>query len=756
MSRWIRWGGFWLVMLLLSSYLPVTAQSSEPPLPVVSEPTAHPRVLITATYLEQTLRPRLREATWETLYQYVTSSQAEADLNANPHQVTKAYALAYLLTGEARFATAGNRGLQMMVQALRARITTGEPWDAQFLDNLAGAAIGYDWLHSTLSAQDRQQITPVLIEAAQYLNDPTRDTGRVYLPTGEDTYRFAAYDHWGLRAIWAVSAVSLALYGEDYRAAALLDYARDLFTGWIIPALETQPGGAWAEGVTYGAQAHWATVQTVTIWWTARGENFFDNTRWWYDRLAYNLFTTYPAVETENTPYWHYTEAIGAGASNPESAALIRAQNLLLGTIYPGSEHATWQAWLDWQANTTLQGWMAVEEFLWHMPSEPVEPPWLLWYTLHTGHAFLRSTWTDSTGNLDQDATVVTFHAGDRFAAEQYYAQGSFTLWRAGSILIPQGGVFAPATDHMANYTMRTVAGNTLLICDLAENFDGIYPNPERDIWLNDCGQRSLVPNTAINPFYKEDNPAYETGTILRYSEEGNIRYFRADLTPAYNSTAYTSPGNRAKVSEVQREFIYLRPGTILIYDRVITTQASFTPINVIHVASPPEERNNWLVVEAGTSQVAIAGIAPQTSDRLVEGYQVAGEEVAPLENDQPAYRLEFTPEQPSTSNFFLTLLIADEQGAALPVWQYVTGESVVGVAWADWQVMFDDDPGNLTGAIFQVQGGVTNVLVTGLVPGGGYRVTLPDGTQVNLLADSAGTLYIFTQMAGELRLQGA
>lgn len=777
-----------IALLLLSvgispaSFASPTVQIGSPSLPTARPPSVHPRLLLTPDYLEFTLRPRLAAQTesWKQFLSYVDGDQPEADLSRHPDHVTRSLAAAYLVTGNHHYADRARVGLLQMVQELESHpaLSEGSQWDALFLDRVGSVALAYDWLYDSLLPADRDALEDVLIRATDVLNDPTRDVGRVYHLTPEGTYRFVSYDHWGSQMVWALAATGLALLGEHEAAVERVDYARALLTGWIIPTLEELSGGSWAAGPTDGFVASWANFHTAAAFWTALGENYFDDTLWWYDRLAYDMFLALPSVQhVGNDPlkakFWGYPSVIGMSERYSEAALLGRAGDALLTAIFSGTDHAAWMNWFLRQGTErdgvpSLQGAFAVEEFLWYDPeAEGFPPPYTLWYAAGTGQVFLRSSWSRL---LDEGITYISFNAGDRFALNQFFDQGNFTVWRSGGDLVVRSGVYSGEgdSDHDANYYGRTIAANVPLICDLAENFDAMRPNRERQIWLNDCGQRSVLPaeSSAINPFYRADHRAsYETGAILRYAEEGLMTYFRADLTAAYNSPAYVSIGNRPKANEVLREFVYIRDGTLIIHDRVVPADPSFTVMNQLHFNAPPVTQGTWQQVTAGKATLYVTGVAPQNSFNVDDGYKVAGEVVdrafgQPVGNayeSQPYgyYRLIFVPFEQRDTHYFLTVLIVQDSGqASLPSAAYVQGDGTYGVVIGDWQVMFDDDAGDLSGTTFPASETTPNLLITGLEPLGEYRLTLPDGSRDTVTADDAGTLFTQITYTGEVRLR--
>ncbi|MFP4321621.1 MAG: hypothetical protein ACLFTK_04135 [Anaerolineales bacterium] len=647
-----------------------------------------------------------------------------------------------------------------MVEAIAAHpsLTDNAAWDAAFVDNVAGVAVAFDWLHPTLLPSDRDALTEVMLAAAAALNDPRRGTDRAYiLSENGEFYRFAAYDHWGPRVLWAVAATGLALLGADPAAAELVDYARDLLRGWMLPALDDLSGGAWPAGPEPSIRATWALLQTVTAFWTARGEDYFADVAWWYDRLAYTPFGYAPAIhEGARGPYWAWPGLFGPGALSGEAGVLARAHDSLLATIYNGTEHA---AWMGWFLNTAspdrspphLEGAYAADALLWEIEDTAAEPPpWLVWYTRGTGHAFMRSAWAGD------DVTYVAFSAGDRYAADQFLAQGHLTLWRGDDPLLVRAGSAQGGAAHTANFYGRSAAANVPLICDLAEDFTNARPAPPQTVWLNDCGQRGMAPfsASAINSYYRAENPqAYETGTILRFAEEGGLVYFRADLTAAYNSPRYSTAGNAPKVQEVLREIVFIRPATILLHDRITPTAPDAALINPFHTPTAPSLAGDWVRVANGDSLLFWRDLVPENRVALAEGYEVAGQDVSPSGASAPAFQITSQPTINRAHHPFLTLMRLGAQTGQAPDARYVSGEGVYGAVFDTWQILFDDDPQDIDRLTAEIMPGVTDVLIVGLAPLGDYRVTLPDGMRESLLADDAGTLYIFTSQPGTLSL---
>ncbi|MBI5960209.1 MAG: DUF4962 domain-containing protein [Chloroflexi bacterium] len=774
----------WLVALLLlpTVFHPIPAhpiahaQETGVPLPVAAF-GEHPRLLISQQYVDETLKPRAaaNASTWANFAAYVDSDSPEENAEWTPSTALRSLALAWLATGNADYA---NRATRLMVNLANtienAGAMKGEGYDGEFTTNVAGLAVGYDWLYETLTPEDRAALRDTLWRAAQVLRDPAGDVDSVVWYEGE----LMAFGNYEPRWLWALTATALALWGENDQAPELLDFCRQLFIDSFIPGLDLQDGGAWAEGPVYGFIAIWPRVQIALAWWTAAGENYFDDTRWWYDRLAYDMFLYHPTTTTTfgedwGDPIHSYPSIIGDSERYHGAAAYGRAQDLLLRAVFVETEHGDWMDWFLRQPPDSMPGWMASEEFLWRDPDAVGTPPDITtWYAPYLGHVFMRSNWADESGQLDSGATYVSFNAGDRITYHQFFDQGNFTLFHNGEDLVVRSGVYSGdgTSEHDANYYVRTIAANTILVCDLAEDFDGIRPNNERDVWLNDCGQRTMRPaaRTAFNMDYLIANwQSYDTGSITRFGEAGGATYLRADITGAYNSTVYTTPENRAKVSTVIREFVYWRPGWVIVADRVITTYPSYTTQVVFHFQNAPAPSGLFFGSLVRESAVYMQNLLPNSQVTMVEGFQVAGEEVntswgGPVsnnfENDPYGYfRLEINPAQLNLENWFLTLFTAQDASAPPPAEGIlIQSDTMRGTALGSVQVMFDLAPENsqdVTTATFQVAPSVQALLITGLRPGATYQFEGEGRTAQTLTASEAGLILISDILPGAIRL---
>lgn len=190
--------------------------------------------------------------------------------------------------------------------------------------------------------------------------------------------------------------------------------------------------------------------------------------------------------------------------------------------------------------------------------------------------------------------TFVSFKAGHSFTHHGHYDAGHFTLYKGAPLAINSsnyGGILAP---NRLNYSIRSVAKNTLLVLKPNEE---VNPNRHFTVNVSDGGQRITLPTgsnlVSVDDWERNRN----TGSHLNGAELINYHtqrdqyvYISVDLTPAYNNTHYDDNGDQGKIRKVIRNLIYLLDEDhLIVYDQVTTTNASYLKKWLLHSVRKPE-----------------------------------------------------------------------------------------------------------------------------------------------------------------------
>ncbi|ABB32228.1 hypothetical protein GeomeDRAFT_1571 [Geobacter metallireducens RCH3] len=259
------------------------------------------------------------------------------------------------------------------------------------------------------------------------------------------------------------------------------------------------------------------------------------------------------------------------------------------------------------------------------------------------GWVAMRSAWNDPDatyalfkaepfyyhGHMHHDSLAFMIAKGEELALAR---SGNYMCWYEGGPLRDKN----PGWPQAANFFTRTISTNNLLIYDPNEDFGG---------WANDGGQRittywddkwGRTYNGTANGNYRD------IGGLVRFERSDRYVYTAADATRAYNSTAVTTGKSKAKVSLVQREFVYLRsPGGdddyFVVFDRVDAVKPDFKKLWLLQLRARPEfdgsakvtvgnesggihrsENTSRITVRQERSQLRSTTLLPKKDNRVV------------------------------------------------------------------------------------------------------------------------------------------
>ncbi len=489
----------------------------------------------------------------------------------------------------------------------------GQSW------NLSVVSIAYDWLYGYpgFSQSDKLLIR-------ERIESWTRDCIN-QIRTDDDVFNNHTWYH--LRAVYLAA---LALYGESEEAARWLGFADRYWRNNLSGAVGLFKGG-WHEGLSYSSRA---SLLNLAMWMSAR-QSATSPRQWPFARLRQrggdwlNKFTSFYAAQVyPDGSLARYNDvpefALGGGWDNSRLFMIVAHEykNSLAAWIVQNAGR-------DGQELLPLHVWYYL---LWYDPSITPRPPSQFLpraVRLNPGTYdlfFMRSGWED-------DATVVSFHAGDWFGSHDHLDAGHFSIFRKQWLAL-DAGVYAPmGTSHYVNFSSRTLAHNSLLIRDPAERFQ--IPHNDGVTVINDGGQRVVVSlggrstqnNTDVAVWKRNrlEGPHFERATVLHFYAGDTLDFVAADITMAYNSDFFSSYGaefrNRPKVSQVVRSLAYVRPATVVIYDRIVAKDPSFTKTWTLNTANQPYLGDHGtFLAENGGSVLAGRTLLPLAPRREIWG----------------------------------------------------------------------------------------------------------------------------------------
>jgi len=402
------------------------------------------------------------------------------------------------------------------------------------------------------------------------------------------------------------------------------------------------------------------------------------------------------------------------------------------------------------------------------------------------GQAFFIERWGD------RDATWIGFNAGDVFAHHGHYDQGAFEIF-GGSPLAVHSGTYESDYfgDHRLGYYLQTVSVNSLLVHAPGEFSTAARQGKRFDAISG--GQRVIAPTgitlTSVEDWRRNQHVGVhcEAGDITAFeSAPDRFDYIAADITAAYNSTLYAEPGNPAKVSSVVRKLAYLRqPNAVVILDRVVTTDPSYSTRWLLHTPAKPETAGEAQVAgqpEDGmlstfdrqtrmrfeTGQLFHQVLLPEQAQVLKIGgphyrYWVSlpdgGAELDPSDEPEKVpvslglWRTEVIAENESREHLFLNVLWPRLSGEAIPPPAQAIPIQAPGVAVAVGRcaVIFASAGAHGSSLSYDAPPGVESHVIVDLSPRSWWRVETARGRQV-LAASGEGTL-TFDADPGPVRL---
>ncbi len=198
------------------------------------------------------------------------------------------------------------------------------------------------------------------------------------------------------------------------------------------------------------------------------------------------------------------------------------------------------------------------------------------------GHVYMRTRWDDP------DATWAFFGAGPNLANHSRDDEGHFMIARKGWLVSRAGGMGHNDSDY---YSGGSLAFNIVTVFDPNESYRRLSPSESA---LSSGGTKNERDGGLIRYVYGV-NHDYVTkrGEITAYKHDWRYTYSAADLTKGYRSS---------KISEITRQFIYLRGERefFVIFDRVDAKNAEFPKTWFLHIPTEPSVSGTETELTAG------------------------------------------------------------------------------------------------------------------------------------------------------------
>ncbi len=339
----------------------------------------------------------------------------------------------------------------------------------------------------------------------------------------------------------------------------------------------------------------------------------------------------------------------------------------------------------------------------------------------------------------DDDAVIAEMKVNEyNFVNHQHLDAGAFQIYYKGSLAIDSGlysgSGGAYGSDHCKNYYWRTIAHNSLLVYDPAEDFKAAG-------YGNDGGQR--LPNRRSEArtleVLRAPENGYRTGEVLAHGFGPGFTLLHGDLTRAYSG----------KVKQVRRQNVFLNlgnpriPAALVVFDRVVSADPAFRKYWLLHSLGEPRIDRNSAFVENGGGRLTLDVLLPGAASlSKVQGFHVFGKDYPNSLDPERLkrgsaeigdWRIEVCPREAAAEDLFLTVMqvTAREGGARLPVKMLDAGDRAGCVI---------ESPDGCSAVLFRKDAARSAAPVRFTVPeGGSFRYLIADLAPGEWRAERAG-----------------
>lgn len=500
----------------------------------------HPRLLFTKADLPD-IRARIAKPGLKPIYDRLKSMVDErmsSITTMDSAHVLVPLGLLYQITGDEKYG-----------QACRA-VTLKAPFNTY----LTMGGYGYDLVYDLMTPEERSACEAKMLGIARQGNAGSTWLGPMMNALG----------------IWGNGA------NDDEVGRLISDMHQAMLERkkWLNVWAADRGGDGNSHGVYIGQHEYVGTVGAFQAWRASTGEDLFNDFIWVKGMGPYHFYNILPGsvgtahIGNDADAFAFYPRETGAEAFL--SIAQTKWQDGLTGewvrnTVCGGT------AWWDVLCNY----WGMVLYYNPDVPDVPRSkaPEDMLFKT--RGYAYMRSDW----GN---DATFVLFNSGRYEYDSRCNADcNSFMIWRKGGYLACDSGQKAAVAEGAAltdgyDYWPQTIAHNSMTI--------GTANDPTNYGQSKCGGQCVRVPPEWLEmygmPVTEDNKYARQAGQITAYETSPEFVYAVGDARCAYDPHV---------VKAFTRQFLYVRPGAIVIFDRVNAVNAADPKRWYLHTMEKPE-----------------------------------------------------------------------------------------------------------------------------------------------------------------------
>lgn len=460
-------------------------------------------------------------------------------------------------------------------------------------ETLIRRAAAYDWVYGRLKLDERRELGKRLLDDADQL--------RVRVER-----EYCAYRHDIVAAPVAVAAAAYAAYEDDPRSKALARWYLPFHQKFVeITGDGAAPtdlagragvGGGWPEGFGFDRKASRVVLMGLWAVRSATGEDSISTSAYWKDKVQYLMHATMPDGRR-----------VYAG-DDVDRPTLVREDRETMLMLQAAFRDPYAQTWLKERAAPIAAS--APFDLIFSNAQLDAKPLAEMPTARHfpgIGLAVFRTGWGPN------DACV-TFRASDWYSARQHNAQNVFTIFRGEPIAIEPGEFEAEPTAAYANWRIRTISHNGVLVPGITVDIKG---PPGLPALRDDGGQ--IVQQWRGDP---ADLAGWRAQATTVPRDVVDWLAFRStpefDLAAANAGRAYPP----ARLSEAIRVLFFAKPDWIVVIDRVRTSDPGQEVVAVTHLAGEVvvQEKKRFATVDVGESRLTVFPVWPEQAGLRLAG----------------------------------------------------------------------------------------------------------------------------------------
>ena len=542
------------------------------------------------------------------------------------------------------------------------------------------AAVCYDWCYPLLSADEKKAIRDKVM--------PSCRKGMA-TPRSWRSFHNSLYS-----AAVPISLAAIAFYGDDPYGEEAFAFINPEWEDVLRTFENVFSDGAWGEGFDYNRHVSYEALRYFTALKTATGKDFIADSKHLANTAYYILYSSKAngLVFPEKDCDWPF---IGPWE---HEALLVLASEYRNGYCQHYLNHCP-------AANFVVEGRDKWKELLWHDSSiKEADPAGLPLSRIFRddGLVIARSGWGWDSEKERAGDTWVAFRCGKYYGDHVHYDNNSFEIYQRGELAIDSGrydddwGMEEDPAEivksEFFNYYQRTIAHNSVLVYDPEEEFElGVLNDGGQQELLRINGVRNVPEDYDQGNFPSEGakkgtcdwatNPGrWDTAEILAYKATDDFTYVSGDATKSYSAK---------KLKSFVRQFVFIQPNIIVVFDRVVSTEPQFKKTWLLHTINEPAVAEDGKRFEANygdgrlvcvpllPAKRAMTKVGGPDDECMVAGVRFhygmnasSGRQAELHYGELPGqWRMEESPSEPAAADSFLNvILVTDSASKEVPV----------------------------------------------------------------------------------------